>query len=397
VKNRSAALGKDSLIYVKAYRSLAGSVTGAILFQQLEWRFSKHPDGFFKFLEPTPNNRRYRAGDSWVEELGFSKDEFRTAFDGVGIRYQSKKAFDEAEPRFERADGSEAMYASYVDRFKGLTYYFRNDKLVDRRLEDLAHSIPEKPARVNRESQSTTCIGKPNLPYIGIPDLQQNQQISANGESGGPDARNLSADAPLDSEEERTARVNRESQSTTPWQSQSTVNRESQFAIKESDTTLQNTDTTHTQNGAGSAVCVPKFSYEVCLRFARYLRDTGQGIDKPGAWATVISRSGEQDTQIEQWLATEQATEDPPDLPGDADPKLQARLLENFSAKLNPRSFTQWFADARLTTSEGMISLWVARSEQRQMILSTYADVLCEAVEELGLSAIEVRVIGGHK
>lgn len=64
-------------------------------------------------------------------------------------------------------------------------------------------------------------------------------------------------------------------------------------------------NTTHTQNGSTSPVCVSKFPREVCEKYATYLRDTGQGIKNPVGWAKVICRSGEEDAQIEAWLAAE--------------------------------------------------------------------------------------------
>lgn len=56
---------------------------------------------------------------------------------------------------------------------------------------------------------------------------------------------------------------------------------------------------THTQTGVGVG---SKFSLEECKRFAEHLQKTGQGINNPGGYATIIFRSGEADTQIEAFL-----------------------------------------------------------------------------------------------
>jgi hypothetical protein len=142
--NRSVALGQKFLLYTKAYREIAGSVTATILFQRLEYWLDKYPDGIYKFLEPAPNHMRYNHGDSWTEELGFSKDEFRSAFKALGICYSSYGDYKEAQEKFVKTetnkDGKEVktemLYCSYYDRVEGLTFYYRNHELVDRKLEE---------------------------------------------------------------------------------------------------------------------------------------------------------------------------------------------------------------------------------------------------------------------
>ena len=139
MRNRSAGEFQNTLLYTKAYREIAGTVTATILFQRLEWRFSKFPDGFYKFLEPVPNNKRYRVGDSWTEELGFSVDEFRGAFNAMGIRYKSEPHYRALENPFsgEATKWREALYISVLQKSTGLTYYYRNHELVDHLLDRL--------------------------------------------------------------------------------------------------------------------------------------------------------------------------------------------------------------------------------------------------------------------
>ena len=45
-----------------------------------------------------------------------------------------------------------------------------------------------------------------------------------------------------------------------------------------------------------------RFNLEECRRYAEHLKQTGQGITNPGGYATMIFRSGEADTLIEQFL-----------------------------------------------------------------------------------------------
>lgn len=118
------------LRYCPAFNKLTGGINATLLMLQIEYWFEKtNGNKFFKFLEPCEDGC-YKSGDSWCEELGFSKDEFRTAFRKIGKAYKSKKAFDESLDKFEGK-----MYLSYFDRIKRLTFYMRNDTLVDGYLE----------------------------------------------------------------------------------------------------------------------------------------------------------------------------------------------------------------------------------------------------------------------
>lgn len=129
--------------------------------QQLDYWFEKKPNGFYKFLEPPEKNHdMYRPGDSWCEELGISKGEFRTAFDRIGGRYRSKSEYDEAI-KTDRFKGK--YYCSYLDRRTNLTWYFRNHELLDAKLLDMfapgcsikSTGNKESQSPVNRETQFT--------------------------------------------------------------------------------------------------------------------------------------------------------------------------------------------------------------------------------------------------
>ena len=64
---------KQLIIYRKELNKLTGSVTASILLQQLIFYASqKKYKPFYKFIEPC-SNELYRKGDSWTEELGFTK------------------------------------------------------------------------------------------------------------------------------------------------------------------------------------------------------------------------------------------------------------------------------------------------------------------------------------
>ncbi len=143
MKNRILHLPRNTIPYVKELHPIAGGVLGCLVMQQLDYWFEGHPEGYYKFLMPS-DHPAYKIGDSWTEELGMSKDEFRTAFDKIGIRYKSKSEFDQAVDKFQGR-----FYCSYVDRRSNLTYYFRNHDLVDAALDELLSKPAQKPVKGN--------------------------------------------------------------------------------------------------------------------------------------------------------------------------------------------------------------------------------------------------------
>ena len=146
MKNRILHLTRNTIPYVKELHAIAGGVLGCLVMQQLDYWFEGHPEGFYKFLLPS-DHPAYKDGDSWTEELGMSVDEFRTAFDKIGLRYKSKSEFDKAEDKFQGK-----FYCSYVDRRSNLTYYFRNHDLVDAALDELLSKNNSKSSKTGKSS-----------------------------------------------------------------------------------------------------------------------------------------------------------------------------------------------------------------------------------------------------
>jgi hypothetical protein len=174
MKNKILSIFKESIPYIRPLNEYTGSVLSTILMQQLDYWFMRYPDGFYKFLEPCDNNF-YKEGESWIEELGFSKEEFRTAFDKIGVRHKSKKSYQNTDNPFiveGKKIRQEVYYCSYHDKIKGITFYFRNHKKVDEVIENLSLNHCSRksgtPTYVNQESQSTE-IGNDNLRKSGIP------------------------------------------------------------------------------------------------------------------------------------------------------------------------------------------------------------------------------------
>ena len=110
-----------TIYYYPELREEVGSINAVIIMGYLENCFSERGQVFYKFMEPC-NHRDYIKGQSFVEELGMTAAEFRTAFKYIGVVYKSKKAFELSKDKFQGK-----MYLSYYDRMSKLTYYMRND------------------------------------------------------------------------------------------------------------------------------------------------------------------------------------------------------------------------------------------------------------------------------
>ncbi|MHC1750584.1 MAG: hypothetical protein AB9856_20125 [Cellulosilyticaceae bacterium] len=118
-----------TLRYIPELNKATGSINATLLLLQLEYWFTKTKGkSFFKFLEPC-THEAYRPTDSWVEELGFSKAEFRHAFSQIGKVYKSRTAYQNSTDPFEGK-----LYLSYFDRMRKITYYIRNTNEVTKLL-----------------------------------------------------------------------------------------------------------------------------------------------------------------------------------------------------------------------------------------------------------------------
>jgi uncharacterized phage protein (TIGR02220 family) len=80
------AKDKRMISYRPEFKAITGSVTSAILLQQIYYWWSVN-DGkpFYKFKIKC-DSKFYKDGDSWTEELGFSAGEFDTALDKIAVK-----------------------------------------------------------------------------------------------------------------------------------------------------------------------------------------------------------------------------------------------------------------------------------------------------------------------
>lgn len=159
MRNRILAITRGSIPYVPELRPVAGSVTATILMQQLDYWFERHPDGFYKFQDASPDNPAYKSGDSWAEELNFSVAELRNAFDQIGHRHKSKTEWSESADPFNGK-----FYCCYTDRRTRLTFYFRNHAMVDAALDALVirqGQVVPPPPNPMRPPVHPKSVGKP--------------------------------------------------------------------------------------------------------------------------------------------------------------------------------------------------------------------------------------------
>lgn len=128
INNVSIACNK--IIYLPELRFFCKSINSCLLMFQLEILFASNENEPCKFLAPCAHSC-YKVGSSWIEELGFSEAEFRTAFDNIGVRYRSKKQLKKAIEN-NQDPFSCLFYLSYIDIKSGKTHYQRNHASVEK-------------------------------------------------------------------------------------------------------------------------------------------------------------------------------------------------------------------------------------------------------------------------
>ena len=115
----------DIIIYRKKLNSVTGSVTATILFQQFIYRFSKN--GFKKFykFKDRCGHEKYADGDSWLEELGFTRSEFDTALSKIATKLRAGESKHEVMKRRD----PQAMFVYCTDGDR-VTWYEMNLEAV---------------------------------------------------------------------------------------------------------------------------------------------------------------------------------------------------------------------------------------------------------------------------
>jgi hypothetical protein len=130
---------RNAIAYRPKLAMFLGSVTAAILLQQVFYRFS-HSDNqpFYKFRDEC-EHKLYKRGDSWCEELGFSPKQFDTALDVIGTKIT--KGANKAETMAHEVtsdvfpDDSIAYLVVYWTDSNRITWYWLNRDLLGKCLK----------------------------------------------------------------------------------------------------------------------------------------------------------------------------------------------------------------------------------------------------------------------
>lgn len=140
---------KRMIAYRPEWREAIGSVTASILLGQIIywWERSGRKE-FYKFREPCKHHPQYQAGDSWCEELGFSKDEYNTALQKIGFKRNAQNKGEEHNMPVE--------YWTTMDR---RTYFIIHKANLNKLFDRIYNKTP-----VKRESRFTKS-GNPAFEY----------------------------------------------------------------------------------------------------------------------------------------------------------------------------------------------------------------------------------------
>ena len=117
---------RNLISYRPRLNKLTKGVTATILLQQVaHWWLVNKRQPFYKFREKC-THEKYRAGDSWTEELGFSGREFDTAISKIGTKIT--KGVSKAEALKKTDPKCLVIYWTDASR---ITWYMLNEELLE--------------------------------------------------------------------------------------------------------------------------------------------------------------------------------------------------------------------------------------------------------------------------
>jgi hypothetical protein len=166
---RSISDDSRMIAYRPRLRKVAGSVTATILLQQIVYRWEHNNfQPFYKYKEPcaAPDCRK---GDSWTEELGFSREEFDTALKQIGQKVKSEALKD----------------YSKRDHTKLVWYWVMPDRKTWYEVNYVTLCNVAIPLYVQRDSRFTSG-DNPTLPLIYTKNTSESTSESKGGEVPSP-------------------------------------------------------------------------------------------------------------------------------------------------------------------------------------------------------------------
>jgi hypothetical protein len=144
---------RRSITYRPRLNRVTGSVNATILFQQVLFRW-EHNEGkpFYKFAAPAKDSKHYREGDSWQEEVGFTRGEFE------GARKKIATAVEKGQSKDELLKEHAIVY--WRDH-QNLTWYDLNPALIEAMITEAytdaeklqSGTTPEIPIAENQQSR----------------------------------------------------------------------------------------------------------------------------------------------------------------------------------------------------------------------------------------------------
>lgn len=133
IANAQLSDRKRSIPYRPEYNMITGSIEASILIQQI-WYWWERSDRkpFYKFRQPC-DDAKYKDGDSWIEELGFTPYQFDKARAAIGAK------ITKGTSKSESLSNSLVIYWTDSNR---LTWYQLNEQIFFT-LVGLAYESPE--------------------------------------------------------------------------------------------------------------------------------------------------------------------------------------------------------------------------------------------------------------
>ncbi|MCP4140244.1 MAG: hypothetical protein GY755_08140, partial [Chloroflexi bacterium] len=122
---------QEIVMYRKGLKRITGTVHSAILLSQmLYWHKKSNRKPFYKF-RASCQHEKYREGDSWAEELGFSPSSFDNALRRIGTKITKGVSKTQA---YEKQDAT-GIIVYWTDASR-LTWYSVNEDLLGNLLSD---------------------------------------------------------------------------------------------------------------------------------------------------------------------------------------------------------------------------------------------------------------------
>jgi biotin operon repressor len=140
---------RDRISYRPKLNELTGGVLPTIMLQQiLYWWAKSGRKPFYKFFAPCEHND-YRPGDSWQEELGFSRTEIENSLKRLGTKIKSGVS------KTKSLENNIIIW--WTDRTRK-TFYQVNEALLEERLSEIYLCNVENPHYIEMQDSRNTSI-----------------------------------------------------------------------------------------------------------------------------------------------------------------------------------------------------------------------------------------------